>query len=153
MIMQEDSVTWNPTYFQPHIGPLVKLYVWLMLATLVVAFSKLIRLWIAAPPFRLSRVSHPGYLGRLQATRNSLQQWIGCTLLAGCFGFTVEVYNSCNRVLEVKAAGIFVFAGTIRDLSVIPTLALFVAFVLFLIQWHLLNRIERLRPMNAPSGP
>jgi hypothetical protein len=51
--MQEDSVTWNPTYFQPHIGPLMKVYVWLMLATLIVAFSKLIRLWIVAPPFRL----------------------------------------------------------------------------------------------------
>jgi|SRR5579864_400980 len=144
--MQEGTIPWDPLTAHRNEGPLVKVYVLLMLIVFIVAVVRLIRIWIGAPPFRLSkRAKDPKYLRLLESLRNSFCDWIGFTLLCGGFVVGSGVYSWSNRVLEINAVNDLTLVLIIQDLAPLLNLCLFVSLFLFLVRWHLHNRIARLK--------
>jgi hypothetical protein len=145
MLQDESSIGWDPIYLPPHISPVLRIYTLFVLIAVIVTMARLIGFWIAAPPFRLSRVTNnPDYVRRLRIAHMSVKQWMICTLLAGGFVAAMDLYQISRRLLEAQPRNPIVALLAIRDFLVIPEMALLAAFFLFLAQWHLLNRTERL---------
>jgi hypothetical protein len=71
-MLQDDSpVVWDSIYVHRDPSTAVKVYVLFSLVAILVTATRLIALWMAAPPFRLSRQAiNPAYLRQLQASRN-----------------------------------------------------------------------------------
>ena len=144
-MMQDESVGWDPALLPPSLSPLVRIYALFLFVTAVATMGRLVALWIAAPPFRLSRkANNPDYLQELRTAYVNLKQWMVCILLACAFVASFELYQTSNRLLQAKASGPVVIFSPIRNFVVIPEMASFVALFLFLVQWHLLTRIRRL---------
>jgi hypothetical protein len=126
-----------------------------LLVTAIVAMVKLVPLWIAAPPFLLSRqANNPEYLQRLRTVRVSVKQWMVCTLLVWGFVASVDLFQVSSRLLAAKGAGTVLILFAIRNFSAGPEMAFLVALFLFLAQWHLLNRIESIGEyvLNGVTG-
>ncbi len=142
----ESAIGWDPMYIHREPSTALKIYVLFLLIAFVVTMTRMIAVWIAAPPFRLARqASNPAYLQRLQASRSSAKQWLGCTLLGWGILASTSVTHACDVLLQSKAAGTAALLWAIKDFSVSLSLGLFVALFLFLLQWHLHNRLEHLR--------
>jgi hypothetical protein len=144
MFQDGSSIQFEPMFIDGHPEPTVKIYVLVFLIALAVMLVRLLALWIAAPPFRLSRqAKNPGFIDKMQAMRASMKQWMGCMLLGSAFVACTQLVQSCDRLLASNAtnAGL-VYA--VRDIAVSINLGLFAALLLFLAQWHLHRRIERL---------
>jgi len=121
-------------------------YVFFLLVVCVVTSIKLIRVWRAAPPFRLSRqASNPSYPQLLQASSASLKQWISFTFLGWGIFASISLYDVCDGLLDEKRIGSFVILFVIEDFSSAFSMALLVVLFLFLARWHMLRRIEHLR--------
>ena len=70
--MLQESTTWNLRHMIREPSTSFKTYVLFLLVVCVVTSIKLIRVWRAAPPFRLSRqASNPSYPQLLQASSAS----------------------------------------------------------------------------------
>lgn len=125
-----------------------------LLVTVIVTTTRLVRLWLAAPPFWLSRqANNPNYLQRLRTKRASIKQWMICALLAWGFVASVELFQASDRLLETKSLGAFSILLAIRNFAVDLELASFVILFLFLVQWHLFKRVERLSGSTRKSQP
>jgi len=110
-----------------------------------VAVVKLLRVWRAAPPFRLSsKKDSPTYVQQLQKSASSLRQWIGLTFLGWGIFASVSLVNVCYRVLDEKAVGWATFLFVLIDYATALNMALFVVLLLYLIRWHILKRINSL---------
>lgn len=142
MLQDDLSVGWDPALLRPQPSLFARLYVLFLLVAIVLTIARLVRLWIAAPPFLLSRqIKNPDYLQKLWMTRVSIMQWTICICLAcGLVGST-EIFRVLDRLALRPDTAAILFA--IRDLSVVPAIAASVALFLFLAQWHLLNRMGR----------
>ncbi len=148
----EQAIGWDPILIYREPSTAFKIYVLFTLVAFLVVVTRLIRVWIAVPPFRLRRqANNPAYLKRLQASRASLKQWMGCTLVAWATLASTTVTRTCDVLLESRATGMAAFVWAIKDLSTSLSLGSFVALFLFLAQWHLHNRIELLRENNLPE--
>lgn len=146
MLQDDSAVGWDPLSLPPHISPSARLYVLFLLVAVIGTIAKLVALWMSAPPFWLSRQkNNPDYLQRLQRARISIQQWLVCTLLGLGFVVSVDLFETSGRLLVTKPRDTSLILLAVRNLSVTPEMCWFVALFLFLAQWHLLNRIERLR--------
>jgi hypothetical protein len=122
-----------------------KLYVLFLLASCVVTGTKLIRVWRAAPPFRLSRrANSPEYLELLRRSRRSLKQWIGLIFLSYGILFSTSLYDVCNRLLGDNRWGSEAILLVVEDYATGLNMALWVVVFVFLARWHMLKRIERL---------
>ena len=62
----------------------------------------------------------------------------------GILSFTA-LYDFCNGMLNEKVTGRMVILLEIRELSTSLAMALWVVLFVFLVRWHVSNRIERLR--------
>jgi hypothetical protein len=146
--MLQESPTWDLRYIDRPLSTSMKMYVLFLFVVCILASVKLVRVWRAAPPFRLSRkAGSPAYLQSLETSSISLRQWIGSTFLAWGICASVSLYDVCNRLLESKGSiGSFVILF-IQDFSTTLTMALLVVLFLYLVRWHMLERIERLRHM------
>ncbi len=121
-----------------------------LLVVCVVTGIKLIRAWRVAPPFRLSRqAGNPAYLQLLQAWSTSLKQWIGSTFLGWGILASISLYEVCDRLLDVKGMARFAILFVVQDFAVALVMALLVAVFLFLVRWHMLDRMQHLR--HAPD--
>ncbi len=141
---QDETVGWNPIFIWRPVPVVTKIYVLFMLATLIVGGVKLIRLWIAVPPFRFSQqMNRPDYSRQLQRSSNSLAQWMGCTLLVSGLWACLATTCMCERLLEAHA-GMSALLYSLRDISEGLSFGVVVALALFLIRWHVLNRIDKL---------
>ena len=149
MLQDDSSVGWDPLVIPPHISPSLKIYVLFLVIAVIAATTRLISLWIAAPPFWLSRqANNPTCLQRLRAERAKLKQWLVCTLLGWGVVASIELFQASTR-LEAKVNGIGSTLFAIRDFSMHAEMASVTALFLFLVQWHLLNRIERLSQLST----
>jgi len=132
----------------------MKFYLLFLFVVCILASVKLVRVWRAAPPFRLSRkAGSPAYLQSLETSSTSLRQWIGSTFLAWGIFASVSLYDVCNGLLDSKSSiGSFVILFVIQDFSTTLTITLLVVLFLYLVRWHMLKRIERLRHMPGERG-
>jgi hypothetical protein len=145
-IMLQESSTWDLRYISREPSNSMKYYVVFLFAVCILAGVKLVRVWRAAPPFRLSRnAGSAAFLHSLETSSTSLRQWMGLTLLAWGIFASVSLYDGCNRILDPKSTGSFLILFVIQDFSTTLTMALLVALFLYLVRWHMLKRIERLR--------
>lgn len=124
----------------------MRIYLLLLLLACVMATIKLIRIWRAAPPFKSSEdLSNPAYRQLLRASRTGLNQWIACVLITwGILGSTA-VYDDCEGMLASKHFTHSMILFALQDFSVSLSVALVAVLFLFLVRWHVLRRIERLR--------
>lgn len=143
--MLQESVTWDPQMIvEPSTGQ--KIYVLFLVVVCVVTIIKLMRVWRVALPFRLStQANNPSYLKLLRICHRSLCQWFGCIFLAWAILSSTAIYNLCHGMLSEKVTGRTVILFAIRDFFTSLSMALWVVLFVFLIRWHVSNRIERLR--------
>ena len=146
--MLQESATWDLRRMtrEPSTGMMI--YVLFLFLVCIVTSVKLVRVWRAAPPFRLSRqASSPAYLELLETSSSSLKQWIGSTFLGWGIVASISLTEVCSRLLDDKRIGSSVILFVIQDFSTALTMALLVVLFLFLVRWHMLKRIEHLRHM------
>lgn len=144
--MLQESVTLDPQNLivEPSISQ--RIYVLFLVVVCVVTIIKLIRVWRTALPFRLSSQSkNPSYLKLLRISHRSLSHWIGCVFLAWAILSSTAIYNFCHGMLYEKVTGRIVILFATRDLFTSLSMALWVVLFVFLVRWHVSNRIERLR--------
>jgi hypothetical protein len=144
--VQEELVGWDLQNIHRQPSTSLKLYLLFLLFVCAVTTVKLLKAWQAAPPFRLSRQAcNPTYLRGLEASSISLKHWIGCTILAWGILTSTSLYEVCNRLVGEKTIGSATFLVLLEDYSTVLSMALIVVLFVFLVRWHLLTRIERLR--------
>ena len=147
MLQEGTAVTWDSKYTcygPPRVAE--KLLVLFLLATSVVALTKLVRTWIALPPFaKLSVDRVQSALPKLERTAVSLRRWLVLTLLAWALVTSVTIVNSCQTMLTWEKLSGWQTLHQISELSMTLTFALVVVTFLYLIRWYILNRIERFR--------
>lgn len=143
--MLQDAVGWDPQNMivEPSIDE--KVYVLFAVVVCCVTIVKLIRIWRSALPFRMrTQATSPGFLKVLRRTRDSLSHWMACMALGWGLLFSTALYNFCNGMLNEKVTGRLVILFAIRELSTSLAMALWIILFVFLVRWHVSNRIERL---------
>jgi hypothetical protein len=146
--MLQESTTWDPRYIIREPSTSLKVYMLFLFVVCVFASVKLLRAWRPAPPFMLSRkAGSPDYLQLLDNSSASLKQWIGASFIGWGIFASASVYDVCNRLFDSKQIGSFVILFVIQDFSTSLMMELLVVLFLFLLRWHMLKRIERLRHM------
>ena len=142
--MIDESLGWDPVVQEPSIA--FRLYLLFLVIACSVTVVRLIRIWLAVPPFWCSkRASDPDYIKLLRKSSLSLLHWIGCTFLVWAILCATTLDVVCRGLLDEKATGWAVIQFMIRDISLELGLALWVVSFIFLVRWHVSNRIERLR--------
>ena len=144
--MLQESATWDLRHMIREPSSSMKIYILFLFIVCILTSIKLIGVWGAAPPFRLSRqAGNPAYLRMLQASAIRLKQWIGLTLLTWGVFASVRLYDLCDGLLQEKRTDRVVVLFAIQDFSTSLTMALLVVVFSFLVRWHMLERIEHLR--------
>ncbi len=147
-MLQETATSWDLRSMTTPTTTAQQLYVLYFLSVFVLGTRKLARIWRAAPPFRTTRrATDLGNLSMLQTSSDSLKHWIRCSLLVCGIFATSDLTRRCNDlwVATTIRGPEIVFA--IREFSIFLTMGFLSAFFLFLIRWHFLKRIDRLRQM------
>ena len=156
-MLQENSIPFSPVIVDEPMGVVLRFYCVFLLTAMIVAIVKLINIWIGAPPFLLKRqAGNLNYLRIVERSRRNTNQWIGLTGLLWAFVFSYEVVNFAQYADESMRAGSLLLLNSIRKLGVLTEFAAFVALLLFLTQWHMLNRAEQMRAWaseKAQSDP
>ena|SRR5215467_792765 len=115
----------------------------------VVAMVRVARLWIIAPPFQLKRQSeNQTYCRLLERWRESTKQWMGFGILSWACVFSYEVGRFGMYAGESRRVGVAVVLSTIQRLGVFTEIAGAGLVLLFLAQWHMLNRVHALEALG-----
>jgi hypothetical protein len=147
--MLQESTGWDPRYIYREPSTSLKIYVLFLFVVCIVASVKLVQVWRPAPPFRLSqKAGSAAYLHSLETSYTSLGQWIGFTFLGWGIFASVSIYDVCNRIFNSERIGSFAILFIIQDFSTTLTMALLVVLFMYLVRWHMLKRIARLRHMH-----
>ena len=129
-----------------------KLYVLFLVIVCVVTCIKLIRVWVAVPPFRASsKTASPEYSALLRRSSRSLKQWIGSVILSYALLFSTSLYGVCRDVLNDNRVGGAALFFVIEDYAAALSMAILVILMVFLVRWHLVRRIERLAEITLPT--
>jgi len=140
---EEGTVQWDPLTFEVHYPMIWKIYALFLLVALFVTLAKLIKLWIAAPPFRLrQQANSSAYLKRLNESRTSLKQWMGCALIGWGIVATQGTGEISERLLQAKATGTIVILSAAYYFSPLLLSGLTVVLLIFLARWYLLARVQ-----------
>src|ERR1700687_5166441 len=146
--MVQESSTWDLRQLTGRPSTSEEIYILFLLLVCIVTSVKLVRIWRAAPPFRLSRqASSSGYLVLLETSSSSLKQWIGSTFLGWGIFASISLTEVCNRLFDNQRIENSMILLIIRDFSTALPMALLVVIFSFLVRWHMLKRIEHLRHM------
>lgn len=146
--MFQEPVTWDLRSLTRRPSTSMQIYILFLFLVCIVTSVKLVRVWRAAPPFRLSRqAGSPTYLELLETSSSSLKQWIGSTFLGWGIFASISLTDVCSRLLDYKTIGSSLIPFTIQDFSTALTMALLAVLFLFVVRWHMLKRIEHLRHM------
>jgi hypothetical protein len=152
--MVQQSTTWDLQHTIREPSTSLKTYVLFVFVVCIVGSVKLIRVWRLAPPFRLSRqAGSPAYSQLLETSGTSLKQWIGLMFIAWGILASIDVSDVCHQLLNAKRIESFEILFGIQDLSTTLAMALLVTLLLFLVRWHTLERIERVRHMSDERAP
>jgi len=125
---------------------ILKAYIFFLLTVCVVAIVKLVRSWRLVPPFRSA--THEANLTRLRMTIESLRYWRGMTYQGWGLFASIGLYQLCNRLLDQRRVGDLLVVFLIREFSTALTMALLVALFLYLVQWYLYRRAEKLASLG-----
>ena len=129
-----------------------KLYVLFLVIVCIVTCIKLIKVWIAVPPFRASpKTANPEYSALLRRSSRSLKQWIGSVILSYALLFSTSLYGVCRDVLNDNRVGGAALFLVIEDYAAALSMAILVILMVFLVRWHLVRRIERLAEITLPT--
>lgn len=146
MLQESPAMTWDLRYVNVELSTSLRIYILFLFVVCIVACIKLVRVWCGALPFRLhQQAKNPNYLELLQASAVSLKQWISCVFLGWGIVASIRLSDVCDRLLDFKRAGSFVVVFVIREFSSLLTMTLLVVLFVFLVRWHIVNRIEHLR--------
>jgi hypothetical protein len=152
--MVQQSTTWDLQHVLREPPNSMKTYALFVFVVCIVGSVKLVRVWRVAPPFRLSRQAGSlAYSQLLETLGASLKQWIALTFLVWGFLGSINLYDVCNRLLQAKRITNFEILVSIQDFSKTLTMALLATLFLFLVRWHTLARIERVRHLHNEHGP
>src|SRR5215467_714159 len=101
MLFQENTtVQWDPSFIDRYPDPLFQIYGLALVVIVIVMLVRLIGLWVAAPPFSLSRhTNDPGFIDRLVSTRNSMWHWMGCVALGSALVACTQLMRQCNALI------------------------------------------------------
>lgn len=146
--MFQEPVTWDLRSLTRTPSTSMEIYILFLFLVCIFTSVKLVRVWRAAPPFRLPRqAGSPAYLELLETSSSSLKQWIESTFLGWGIFASISLTDVCSRLLDYKRIGSSVILFTIQDFSTALTMALLAVLFLFVVRWHMLKRIEHLRHM------
>ncbi len=146
MLQEAPQTTWDLQQIYRGPSTSVKIYVLFLLVVCIVTSVELFRAWRVAPPFRLSRqVGNPSYPKMLEASRTRLRQWILCTFLVLGILTSINLSDVCNLMLSEKTMGRELILFVLRDYGADLTMGFIAALFAFLVRWHFLTRVERLR--------
>ncbi|HLM80881.1 MAG TPA: hypothetical protein VK302_09625 [Terriglobales bacterium] len=144
--MLQESVGWDTQNLIREPSTSFKIYMLFLIVVCVVTIVKLMRVWRAAPPFRLSsQAKNPDYLKLLRISSRSLSHWIGFTFLGWAILSSTTLYNVCSEMRREDVTGLGGILFVIQDFSMALSMALWVVLFVFLVQWHVSSRIGRLR--------
>jgi len=144
--MLQESVGWDSQNLIREPSTSFKIYMLFLIVVCIATIIKLIRVWRTALPFRLSsQAKNPDYLKLLRTSSRSLSHWIGCTFLAWAILSSTAIYDVCRGMRNEKVTGMGVILFVIQDFSTALSMALWVVSFVFLVRWHVSNRIEHLR--------
>src|SRR5258708_11899720 len=125
--MPQESVTFDVRHLirEPSTG--FRLYLLFLFVVCVMTTVKLIRVWVAAPPFRRRpQAKSPEYFGLLRSSSRSLKQWIGCVFLSYGILFSTSLYDVCNNLLDEDRVSSAAVLFVIRDYASRLSMALVV---------------------------
>lgn len=144
--MLQEAVTFDLRHMNHEPSTSTEIYILFLFAVSIVGSVKLVRIWRAAPPFKLSRQSDsPPYLQLLATARTSLKHWIALTFLGWGLFASVNLFDVCNRLFDENKIRRPDILFVIQDFSTTLTMALLVIIFLFLARWHIVRRIEHPR--------
>lgn len=144
--MFQKTVTWDLRYINREPSMSMKLYLLFLLFCCIVTSVELFKAWRVAPPFKLSRqASNRSYVKTLEASGTRLKNWILCIFLAMGILTSLNISDACNLLLAEKRMGLGVVLFVLRDYGAEVTMGFLVVLFAFLIRWHFMARIERLR--------
>jgi hypothetical protein len=142
--MLQESVGWQPIIREPSTN--FTIYILFLIVVCVATIVRLARVWVGAPPFRLSRQEkNRDYLRLLQVSVNSLSHWIGCTFLAYAILDCASVGGICRGMQDEKLTPWAALLIVIPEFSMALSMALWVVLFVFLVRWHVSSRISSLR--------
>jgi hypothetical protein len=81
----------------------------------------------------------------LEASRTRLRQWILCTFLVVGILTSINLTHICTFLLSERTIRGEVILYILRDYGADLTLGFLAVLFAFLVRWHFLTRIERLR--------
>ena len=145
-MLQEDAPGWDLIAICRWVDPITRLYGLFLLVAILVGLVRIVKLWIAAPPFRLTHQLHnPRYLRFLEASCSRTRQWMGLAALGWALIVSREVVRFGTYADETSRTGWALMMSTIQLLGALTEFAVIAVLLLFLLQWHMLNRIHHLR--------
>ncbi len=152
-MLQEDTIGWNLESVNYHPPFVTRIYFLYLLVAMIVVTVKIMRLWIAVPPFRLARPAQPSdYLHKLHISVSSVNQWIVCTLLACGTFIVITTHRVSLQLAEQHLPGSSLFLFGLGDVTGGATVGLEAAMAFFLARWHILKRIEFLGARAVPGS-
>jgi hypothetical protein len=149
--MFQESTTWDLRTIEGEPSTAMKIYVLFILIACIVACVEIFKAWRKWWPFEHEpRVNSTAYINMLETSRMRLKLWSECTFLSFAILTSFQITNVCKGSLTSKDIPWWVILSSIGESATNLTMALLVVFFAFLVRWHFLNRIERLR---ADLGP
>ena len=144
-MLQESTTTWDLRALPPETSPAERLYLLFLLIVFIVALVELMRSWRSAPLSKaLSPTERTKYVKRLQIAGTKLKQWIYITLLACGFLISYELWHESTRLLIERVHDSLEVLLSFRGLFVLLEMTFLVAIFVFLVRWHIVNRIAKL---------
>jgi hypothetical protein len=121
-------------------------YTLLLFVVFIVAGVSIIKIWWMVPPFRGPRAIEPlVYRRLLETTRNRLRQWMLLAFLVWGLCESMEIGRVTFRLLGQPRNITPGILFAVRDFTTGVNMVLIDALLIFLLRWHILQRIERLR--------
>ena len=144
--MLQESVTFDLRNMIDGPSTKMEIYTFFFLVAFIVTAAKVVRIWWAAPPFRLSRqANNPTFLLTLEKSVHSLKQWSDCAFLGWGLLASLRITDLCNNLPYQRGGTWLVVVSVTREVSVALTMATLVMLCSLLARWHMLKRIEYLR--------
>ena len=145
-VFQEDATGWDPITICRWVDPITRLYALILLVAMIVGAVRIVKLWIAAPPFRLERKrNNHDYLRLLESSCSSTKQWMGLAVLGWAFLVSREAVRFGMYADETRRTGWAFMLSTTQLLGAVTEFAIIAVLLLFLVRWHMLNRIQQIR--------
>lgn len=145
VLFLQQGTDWSPVFIDREPSVLLRVYLFLVLPSLVVVFANLCRNWILILPFRRAQTKvafRAAAVFRRQAL--SLRRWIGLNILAWALVTLAGLLQLLDGTSVQRVVGVPIMALGLRD-ALEPSLLFFWTMVIFyVVRWHILWRAERL---------